>query len=109
EDPSHQQQRSIPSDNPFISQTSGKNQAMWAMGLRNPFTFSFQPGTGRMFINDVGQNSWEEIDDGMAGANYGWPGAEGNAGTGGVRPLYTYATKVNNTCAIVGSAFYNPT
>jgi glucose/arabinose dehydrogenase len=101
---------SIPSDNPFLSQTTGKNQAMWAMGLRNPFTFSFQPGTTRMFINDVGQNSWEEIDDGMAGKNYGWPTFEGDAGDAmKTKPFYTYATKVNNTCAIVGSAFYNPT
>ena len=42
-------------------------------GLRNPFTFAFQPTSGRMFINDVGQNTWEEINDGAAGANYGWP------------------------------------
>ncbi|MCA1601801.1 MAG: PQQ-dependent sugar dehydrogenase, partial [Acidobacteria bacterium] len=44
----------IPSDNPFFNQTTGNNRAIWALGLRNPFTFSFQPGAGRMFINDVG-------------------------------------------------------
>ena len=67
----------IPADNPFIGQTTGDNQAIWALGLRNPFTFSFQPGVGRMFINDVGQGSWEEINDGIAGSNYGWDTCEG--------------------------------
>ena len=56
---------------------TGANRAIWALGLRNPFTFAFQPGTGRMFINDVGQSTWEEIDDGIAGSNYGWPTTEG--------------------------------
>ena len=50
--------------------TSGLNQAIWAVGLRNPFTFTFNPSSGRMFINDVGQNAWEEIDDGIAGSNW---------------------------------------
>src|SRR6185295_16132849 len=56
----------IPSDNPFDSTTTGQNKAIWAMGLRNPFTFAFQPVTGRMFINDVGQSTFEEINDGIA-------------------------------------------
>lgn len=47
------------------------NRAIWALGLRNPFTFTFQPGSGRMFINDVGQNTYEEINDGIAGSNSG--------------------------------------
>ena len=47
---------SIPSDNPFFNTATGKNRAIWALGLRNPFTFAFQPGTTRMFINDVGEN-----------------------------------------------------
>src|SRR6185436_2808401 len=50
---------SIPTDNPFFGTATGQNRAIWALGLRNPFTFTFQPGTGRMFINDVGQNTWE--------------------------------------------------
>ena len=68
------------------------NRAIWALGLRNPFTFAFQPGTGRMFINDVGQNTWEEINDGGAGANYGWPTTEGtdDATRASVSPLYAY-------------------
>ena len=68
---------SIPTDNPFFSTATGVNRAIWALGLRNPFTFAFQPGTGRIFINDVGQSAWEEINDGVAGANYGWPECEG--------------------------------
>src|SRR5262249_24081641 len=72
---------SIPTDNPFFATATNKGQAIWALGLRNPYTFAFQIGTGRMFINDVGQNTWEEIDDGLAGANYGWPATEGNQGT----------------------------
>src|SRR5689334_3487711 len=68
---------SIPGDNPFFNTATVLNRSIWALGLRNPFTFAFQPGTGRMFINDVGQNTWEEINDGMAGSNYGWPTTEG--------------------------------
>src|SRR5688572_8572755 len=63
----------------FLGQTSGRNQAIWARGLRNPFTFAFQPGSSRMFINDVGQNTYEEINDGIAASNYGWPATEGRS------------------------------
>jgi glucose/arabinose dehydrogenase len=100
----------IPSDNPFFNQTTGNNRAIWARGLRNPFTFAFQPGTGRMHINDVGQDTWEEVSLGMAGANFGWPSVEGPEppGVAGVTyPLHSYANAGSN-CAIVGSAFYNP-
>jgi glucose/arabinose dehydrogenase len=100
---------SIPSDNPFLSQTSGQNQAIWALGLRNPFTFTFQPSSTRMFINDVGQNTWEEIDDGIAGSNYGWPDTEGSTSDPRFRsPLYSYGhgTGPFLGCAITGGAFY---
>lgn len=63
---------SIPADNPFVAKTDGKYRAIWALGLRNPFTFAVQPGTGRIFINDVGGRV-EEVNEGVAGANYGWP------------------------------------
>ena len=49
---------SIPTDNPFFNTATGNNRSIWALGLRNPLTFAFQPGTTRMFINDVGQNAW---------------------------------------------------
>ncbi len=100
----------IPADNPFFNQATGDNRAIWALGLRNPFTFSFQPGVGRMFINDVGQNIWEEINDGIAGSNYGWPTCEGfcNPPNPSFRdPIFAYANDAN-TCAITGGAFYNP-
>jgi glucose/arabinose dehydrogenase len=102
---------SIPTDNPFYGSATGNNRAIWALGLRNPFTFSFQPGTGRMFINDVGQNTWEEIDDGIAGSNYGWPATEGPTTDPRFRgPLYWYGHGPGDDvgCAITGGAFYNP-
>jgi glucose/arabinose dehydrogenase len=102
----------IPTDNPFFNTAAGNNRSIWALGLRNPFTFTFQPGTGRMFINDVGANSWEEINDGIAGSNYGWPDSEGATVIPGFRsPLFSYAHGFSATtgCAIAGGAFYNPT
>lgn len=102
---------SIPSDNPFFNTAIGNNRAIWALGLRNPFTFAFQPGTGRMFINDVGQSTWEEINDGIAGSNYGWPASEGPTSNPSFRsPLFSYGHGISSTtgCAIAGGAFYNP-
>jgi putative heme-binding domain-containing protein len=65
----------IPDDNPFLSKTTGKYQAIWALGLRNPFTFAFRPSDGDLLINDVGGKR-EEINRGVAGGNYGWPVVE---------------------------------
>jgi glucose/arabinose dehydrogenase len=99
----------IPTDNPYFNQTSGINRAIWATGLRNPFTFGVQPGTGRLFINDVGELTWEEINDGIAGSNYGWPNSEGPTSTPGERgPIHVYGHGGTGGCAIVGGAFYNP-
>jgi len=99
----------IPADNPFFNTAIGVNRAIWALGLRNPFTFGIQPGTGRMFINDVGQNTWEEINEAFPGANYGWPSCEGACGSPNPNfddPIYQYSHA--DGCAIVGGAFYNP-
>ncbi|MEM9825381.1 MAG: PQQ-dependent sugar dehydrogenase [Planctomycetota bacterium] len=63
---------SIPTDNPFLGQTAGKYQSIWAIGCRNPFTFAFDSTSGMMLINDVG-GKFEEINPGRPGANYGWP------------------------------------
>lgn len=63
---------SIPLDNPFLDQTKGKYQSIWAIGCRNPFTFAVDRDSGDMLINDVG-GKYEEINRGIAGANYGWP------------------------------------
>lgn len=100
----------IPTDNPFFNTTTGNNRSIWALGLRNPFTFAFQPGTGRMFINNVGQSTWEEINDGIAGANYGWPICEGPCSPPDPNftdPIYFYAN-TGVDCAITGGTFYNP-
>lgn len=83
---------SIPPDNPFFGSQTGLARAVWAYGLRNPFTFAVQPETGVIHINDVGLNTWEEIDVGAAGANYGWPISEGpdNVVAGITGPLFAY-------------------
>lgn len=102
---------SIPNDNPFFNTATGNNRAIWSLGLRNPFTFNFQPGTGRMLINDVGQNTWEEVNDGIAGSNYGWPSCESPCSPTNPNfrdPIYWYSNDAS-TCAITGGAFYNPT
>src|SRR5687767_11824241 len=111
----------IPPDNPFYTEAAGKNRAIWALGLRNPFTFAFDPFSGRMFINDVGQNTYEEINDGIAGANYGWPESEGpttNVNHRGPIYCYSHTTAANSNCdfavghtgcAITGGVFYKPT
>src|ERR1041385_1771388 len=64
---------SIPADNPLLEKTRRKYRAIWAYGLRNPFALAVQPGTGRIFINDVGASRWEEIDEAVAGSKHGWP------------------------------------
>ena len=105
----------IPADNPtsfpnIAGSPAGDNRAIWAVGLRNPFTFSFQPGTGRMHINDVGEGTWEEVNVGTAGANFGWPNCEGSCATAGMtNPIYQYSSAAGAPCAITGGAFYNPT
>ena len=55
----------IPRDNPFYNRATGRNRGIWALGLRNPFSFAIQPNTGKMFINDVGEQTWEEINRGL--------------------------------------------
>ncbi|HEV7474866.1 MAG TPA: PQQ-dependent sugar dehydrogenase [Pyrinomonadaceae bacterium] len=109
----------IPGDNPttfpgIAGSPSGINRAIWSVGLRNPYTFVFQPGSGRMFINDVGQNVWEEINEGIAGSNYGWSICEGVCAPPNANfrdPLLQYGHGSSSTtgCAITGGAFYNPT
>jgi putative heme-binding domain-containing protein len=92
---------SIPQDNPFVTTAHGKYRAIWALGLRNPFTFAVQPGTGRIFINDVGETRWEEINEGIAGANYGWPASEGLTSDRRFQgPVYHYAA-----ASVAGGAF----
>lgn len=99
---------SIPGDNPFFASTTGNNRAIWALGLRNPFTFGFHRTSGRMFINDVGSSAFEEINDGIVASNYGWPATEGPTSDSRFRsPLYAYP-RTSSSCAILGGAFYTP-
>lgn len=99
---------SIPADNPFYDRTTGRNRAIWALGLRNPFTTALQPSTGRLYINDVGGKAWEEINEGRAGANYGWPAAEGfSSNPAYTNPVHAYG-HVDGACAITGGTFYEP-
>jgi glucose/arabinose dehydrogenase len=70
----------IPANNPFITGAGGTLPEIWSFGLRNPWRYSFDPGTGAMLIGDVGQNAWEEINyepAGRGGRNYGWRNREG--------------------------------
>ncbi|MCW3066160.1 MAG: glucose/sorbosone dehydrogenase-like protein, partial [Solirubrobacterales bacterium] len=69
----------VPPDNPFVA-TPGARPEIWAYGLRNPWRFSFDRATGDLWIGDVGQNEFEEVDHaarGAAGLNYGWRNCEG--------------------------------
>lgn len=102
---------SIPEDNPFYTQTTGKYRSIWALGFRNSFTFAFQPGTGRLLANDVGGERFEEVNEIVKGGNYGWDRIEGyragqNAPTNYREPLYSYSHAEG--CSIIGAAFYNP-
>ncbi len=102
----------IPTDNPFPTGSNAR-RLTWAMGLRNPFTFTFQPTTGRLFVNDVGNVSWEEINDAtQPGQNFGWPEVEGPADNPAfVQPVYAYGHADAGDglgCAITGGAFFNP-
>ena len=99
---------SIPSDNPFFATATGLNRAIWAYGLRNAFSFAFQPGTGKLFLNDVGWNNFEEINEIVKGGNYGWPATEGPTTNPVYKtPFYAY-NRANNGCAVISGAFYNP-
>ncbi|WP_329033414.1 PQQ-dependent sugar dehydrogenase [Streptomyces sp. NBC_01725] len=70
----------IPKNNPFVNDPEARDE-IWAYGLRNPWRFSFDSGTGDMLIADVGQSDWEEVDWAPArsrgGENYGWASMEG--------------------------------
>jgi glucose/arabinose dehydrogenase len=102
----------IPPSNPFYDEATGRNRGIWALGLRNPFSFAIQPHTSKMFINDVGERTWEEINRGAAGANYGWPGNEGPKLDSNYRnPVFAYKHGNTDTtgCAITGGTFYTPT
>ena len=80
-DPINDVAKLVPPSNPFVGTALGINGAIYALGFRNPFTFAVNPVTGTIFVDDVGENTWEEIDKLVAGGNYGWHHAEGFAPT----------------------------
>src|SRR5437588_3681114 len=112
--PSNGRAYGIPSGNPFVGR-SGARPEIWAYGLRNPWRYTFDRATGDLWIGDVGQNMWEEIDFQRAGSkggqNYGWSRMEGNHPYKGqitpglVRPVYEYSHQ-GGGCAVVGRYVY---
>jgi glucose/arabinose dehydrogenase len=108
----------IPASNPFASDTSYAGE-IWSLGLRNPWRFSFDAQTGDLYIADVGQGSWEEINVSptavQAGraVNWGWNVMEAHHcypftpcdSTGFVQPVYEYAHSAG-ACSITGGYVY---
>lgn len=107
------QDGSAAGDNPLYNAADGISwrDYVWASGLRNPFSGDVDPATGRYFIGDVGEGTWEEINDAtLAGRNFGWPTTEGNFNPA-TYPNFTnpfYAYHHSQDCAITGGAFYSP-
>jgi glucose/arabinose dehydrogenase len=110
----------IPLDNPFVGDAAVLDE-VWALGLRNPWRFSFDRGNGDLYTGDVGQNEWEEIDyapgTSPGGENYGWDAYEGShcpnpsCGTSNcssvadhTSPLYEYAHTIG--CSVTGGYVY---
>ncbi len=104
----------VPSDNPFVN--GGGLAEIWSYGLRNPWRFSFDKRNGDLYIGDVGQDAWEEIDYLPAGrpggANFGWNYFEGThpyrgsppAGMKFVMPVAEYSHDLGN--AVIGGYVY---
>lgn len=104
---------SVPDGNPFSGNAA--RARIWAYGLRNPYTFTFDRITGTLYVNDVGQDDWEEINDATEpGLNFGWPSEEGNCTsgcTGYTDPVFAYGHDGDHNetgCSIVGGTFFNP-
>ena len=85
----------VPTDNPFYDGAGPNYDAVWALGLRNPYRAYYDAPTGRLLIGDVGGNvastAIEELDVGVRGANYGWPNVEGTSSNPAyTNPIYSY-------------------
>ena len=104
----------IPESNPDLG--AGARKEIWAYGLRNPWRFSFDRANGDLYIGDVGQNQWEEVDhqprESKGGENYGWPVWEGThlhrpgtAVTGDTKPVAEYSITDEN-CSVTGGYVY---
>jgi glucose/arabinose dehydrogenase len=107
---------SVPSDNPFVSNPADRPE-IWQWGLRNPWRFSFDRSTHDLWIGDVGQNAYEEIDFAKAGAsgvNFGWSQREGAhqykgaRPAGSVDPVYEYS-HLDGGVSVTGGYVYRGT
>ncbi len=101
----------VPSNNPFVENSAGYREEIYAYGFRNPWRFSFDSTTGNLWVGDVGQDREEEIDVVQKGGNYGWnimegtlPYAGGNE-TGLISPVYEYDHTLGD--AIIGGYVYH--
>jgi glucose/arabinose dehydrogenase len=104
----------IPGDNPFVGR-DGARPEIWAFGLRNPWRYSFDRDTGDLWIADVGQNAWEEVNVQPArsrgGENYGWDRLEGRHAYEGdppvdaIAPVFEYSHD-GGGCTVVGGYVY---
>ena len=106
---------SIPADNPFVN-GPGRGE-IYAKGLRNPWRWSFDSLTNKIFLGDVGKSSWEEINIIEAGKNYGWPIKEGSQcfeaatcdSTGLIDPIVEYPHDATGGFAVLGGYVYRGT
>ncbi|MCV7071961.1 PQQ-dependent sugar dehydrogenase, partial [Mycobacterium rufum] len=103
----------IPTDNPFYDGSGPNYDAVWALGLRNPYRAYYDAPTGRLLIGDVGGNdpstAVEELNVGVRGANYGWPNVEGNSTNPAyTSPIYSYP-HLGRDAAITGGFVYHGT
>ncbi len=105
----------IPADNPFVGNNQGYREEIFAWGLRNPWRFSFDPPTQRLWVGDVGQNAREEIDLVEKGKNYGWnimegsicrPPTSGCDMTGLEPPVWEYSHPVMEGRSVTGGFVY---
>ena len=114
--PSGNRGYTVPPDNPFVGR-AGARPEIWSYGLRNPWRFSFDQATGDIWIGDVGQNAWEEVDmqaqsaGGGKGVNFGWNVFEGTHAyrdgdaPGAVPPVFEYSHDGGN-CSVTGGYVY---
>lgn len=95
----------IPTSNPFYGSLTARNE-IFMYGFRNPFRFSVRPGTSTLYIGDVGENTWEEVNVGVKGGNYGWNTYEGPTNVPGfVGPVFAYQHTDTLSGSITGGSF----
>lgn len=95
----------IPADNPFVNQ-QGNVPHIWAFGLRNPYRMNFDSQTGYLYVGDVGNSSWEEINRIQKSQNYGWPNAEGSCSSCTyVNPIYAYPHQGSSNAISLGPVY----